>query len=82
MKPTSDPNKGAASKNITKRIQELRDWRGEILGYVRQKVSWLKRQGKSLAELLAAKPISDYDAKWGQFVIDGNFFTRLVYVGI
>jgi hypothetical protein len=22
------------------------------------------------------------DAKWGGFVIDGNFFTRLVYAGV
>ena len=36
MKPTSPPNGGAASANITKRIQELGDWRGETLAQVRQ----------------------------------------------
>src|SRR5580692_8924222 len=36
MKPTSHPNSGAASANITKRIQELGDWRGETLAHVRQ----------------------------------------------
>jgi hypothetical protein len=36
MKPTSDPNGEAASANITKRIQELGDWRGETLAHVRQ----------------------------------------------
>jgi len=36
MKPTSGPNGEAASTNITKRIQELRDWRGETLAHVRQ----------------------------------------------
>jgi hypothetical protein len=36
MKPTSGPNGEAASANITKRIQELRDWRGETLAHVRQ----------------------------------------------
>src|ERR1700677_189836 len=36
MKPTSRPNDEAASANITKRIQELGDWRGEILAHVRQ----------------------------------------------
>ena len=36
MKPTSRPNGGAASANITKRIQELADWRGETLAHVRQ----------------------------------------------
>jgi hypothetical protein len=36
MKPTSRPNGETASANITKRIQELRDWRGETLAHVRQ----------------------------------------------
>jgi hypothetical protein len=35
MKPTSPPNNEAASANITKRIQELGDWRGETLAHVR-----------------------------------------------
>ena len=35
MKSTNRPNGGAASANITKRIQELGDWRGETLAYVR-----------------------------------------------
>ena len=30
------PNSAAASKNITKRIQELGDWRGETLAWVRR----------------------------------------------
>ena len=30
------PNSAAASKKITKRIQELGDWRGETLAWVRQ----------------------------------------------
>ncbi len=36
MKPTSRPNGNAASANITKRIQELGDWRGATLAHVRQ----------------------------------------------
>ena len=32
----SNPNSAAASKNITKRIQELGDWRGETLAWVRR----------------------------------------------
>jgi hypothetical protein len=36
MKPTSRPNGETASANITKRIQELGDWRGETLAHVRQ----------------------------------------------
>ena len=30
------PNSAAASKNITKRIEELGDWRGEALAHVRK----------------------------------------------
>ena len=36
MTPTGRPNGDAASANITKRIQELGDWRGETLAHVRQ----------------------------------------------
>jgi len=36
MKPTSHPDGEVASANITKRIQELADWRGETLAHVRQ----------------------------------------------
>ena len=35
-KPTSRPDGEAASANITRRIQELGDWRGEMLARVRQ----------------------------------------------
>ena len=36
MKPTGRPNGEAASANITKRIEELGDWRGETLPHARQ----------------------------------------------
>jgi hypothetical protein len=36
MNPTSPPQDEAASANITKRIEELDDWRGETLAHVRQ----------------------------------------------
>ena len=32
------PNSAAASKNFTKRIQELGDWRGETLAWVRRRI--------------------------------------------
>jgi glyoxylase-like metal-dependent hydrolase (beta-lactamase superfamily II) len=54
----------------------------DMLVSVREKVSALKKQGKSLEETLAAKPTADYDAKWGGFVIDGKKFTGLVYQGV
>jgi len=36
MKPASSPNSEAASANITKRIEELGDWRGETLAHLRK----------------------------------------------
>ncbi len=36
MMPTGRPDAEAASTNITKRIQELGDWRGETLAHVRR----------------------------------------------
>ena len=36
MKPTGRPNGETASSNITRRIRELGDWRGETLAHVRQ----------------------------------------------
>jgi hypothetical protein len=36
MKPTSHPDSETASANITRRIEELGDWRGETLAHVRQ----------------------------------------------
>jgi hypothetical protein len=36
MKPTSRPDSEAASANITQRIKELEDWRGETLTHMRK----------------------------------------------
>jgi len=54
----------------------------DMLVAIRERVAALKEQGKSLDEVVAAKPTADFDAKWGGFVIDGAFFTRLVYAGV
>ncbi|WP_353645082.1 MBL fold metallo-hydrolase [Mesorhizobium sp. WSM2239] len=59
-------------------LQEFRD----MLVAVREKVAALKRQGRSRDEAVAAKPTAAFDAKWGNFVIDPGFFTRLVYEGV
>jgi hypothetical protein len=45
-------------------------------------VGKLKQQGRSLDETIATKPSAAFDAKWGQFVITPEFFTRLVYQGV
>jgi len=69
---------GHGSIGNKSQLIEFRD----MLASVRDEVSRLKKQGKSLDEVVAAKPTADYDAKWGGFVVDGNFFTRLVYAGV
>jgi glyoxylase-like metal-dependent hydrolase (beta-lactamase superfamily II) len=61
--------------------KELIEYRDMLVG-VRTKVATLKASGKSRSEVVAAKPTAEYDAKWGGFVLDGAFFTRLVYDGI
>jgi glyoxylase-like metal-dependent hydrolase (beta-lactamase superfamily II) len=59
---------------------ELNNFR-DMLVAIRDNVAALKKQGRSLDETVAAKPTAAYDAKWGQFLIDPAFFTRLVYEG-
>ncbi len=54
----------------------------DMLVAVRDKVARLKKQGKSLDEVVAAAPTAAYDGKWGGFVIDGKTFTALVYAGV
>ena len=36
MKPTGNPNNEAASAKVTKRIEDLGDWRGETLAHLRK----------------------------------------------
>jgi glyoxylase-like metal-dependent hydrolase (beta-lactamase superfamily II) len=60
---------------------ELREFR-DMLVTVRDKVAALKTRGRSRDETVAAKPTAAFDAKFGNFVIDPGFFTRLVYEGV
>jgi glyoxylase-like metal-dependent hydrolase (beta-lactamase superfamily II) len=60
---------------------ELKEFR-DMLVAVRDNVAQLKKAGKTRDETVAAKPSAAYDAKFGQFVIDPGFFTRLVYEGV
>lgn len=59
-------------------LAEFRD----MLVAIREKVSSLKKHGRSLEETIAAKPTAPYDAKWGQFLITPAMFTGLVYQGV
>jgi glyoxylase-like metal-dependent hydrolase (beta-lactamase superfamily II) len=54
----------------------------DMLVEVRGRIAALKAQGKSLAEVQAARPTAALDAHWGQGVIDGRLFTALVFRGV
>jgi glyoxylase-like metal-dependent hydrolase (beta-lactamase superfamily II) len=60
---------------------QMADFR-DMLVAIRQNVSALKEQGKSLGQTIAERPTADFDAKWGQFVIAPEAFTELVYTGV
>lgn len=60
---------------------QLREYR-DMLVTVRDRVAALKKQGKSLDEIISAKPTDTFDSKWGKSLLDGTLFTRLVYAGV
>ena len=60
---------------------ELIEYR-QMLFASRERIAALKKQGHTLAEIVAKKPTRDYDEKFGQFWIDPAFFIRLVYSGV
>ncbi|MEO8028461.1 MAG: MBL fold metallo-hydrolase [Bryobacteraceae bacterium] len=60
---------------------ELVEFR-DMLVTIRNNVAVLKKQGRSLKEIIDAKPTADFDAKWGQFLITPDAFTALVYMGV
>ncbi len=56
----------------------LRKYR-QLLRTVRERVRKLMREGKSRAEVIAAKPTWDYDEKWGQGFLDPDTWVGIVY---
>src|SRR5262245_239521 len=90
MIAASDANLAAARNNTiiipghgkpVSNKSELKDFR-DMLVDIRDKIATLKKAGRTQQETVAAKPTAAHDAKWGQFVIDPAFFTRLVYEGV
>jgi len=57
---------------------ELKDFR-DMLATIRENVAKLKKDGRSRDEIVAAKPTAAFDAKYGSFLIDPGYFTRLVF---
>ena len=62
-------------------VDELKAARS-MLAEVRDKVGPLVESGKTLDEILAAKPISSLDARWGKGFFKSSHFTRIVYSGL
>jgi glyoxylase-like metal-dependent hydrolase (beta-lactamase superfamily II) len=54
----------------------------DMLVAIRNRVAALKLAGKTLEQVIAAKPTASFDAKWGQSVINPTLFTTLVYRGV
>jgi glyoxylase-like metal-dependent hydrolase (beta-lactamase superfamily II) len=54
----------------------------DMLVAVRDRVAKLKREGRSLADTIAAAPTARFDAVFNWPIIDSAFFTRLVYEGV
>ena len=54
----------------------------DVLVEIRDKVAGLKRKGKTLPEVVAAKPGARYDAEWGNLFQNPADFAALVYQGV
>jgi len=54
----------------------------DMLVTVRSRVAALKGQGMSIDQVVAVHPTADLDGQWGNGVINGALFTRLVYRGV
>lgn len=59
---------------------EMTEYR-DMLITIHERVAALKKEGKSLEEIIAAKPTALYDSKWATSFITGDVFTKLVYAG-
>ncbi|MGC2102759.1 MAG: MBL fold metallo-hydrolase [Candidatus Sulfotelmatobacter sp.] len=54
----------------------------DVLVEIRDKVAALKKQGRSLPDVVAAKPGAHYDAEWGNLFQTPSDFIALVYLGV
>jgi glyoxylase-like metal-dependent hydrolase (beta-lactamase superfamily II) len=54
----------------------------DVLVEIREKVAALKKQGRTLAQIIASKPGAKYDATWGNLFMNPAMFTTLVYQGV
>lgn len=60
---------------------ELREYR-DMLVAVRDRITMMMNEGKSLVDIVAADPTSDFDARWGTGWIKADRWVPLVYEGM
>lgn len=54
----------------------------DMLSVVRERVAGLKRGGRTIEEVLAARPTAQFDDAWGRSIVSPRNFTKLVYSGV
>lgn len=54
----------------------------QMLSATREAVLALKRTGRSVETVVAARPTAEFDADWGSGFITPELFTRLIYRGV
>jgi glyoxylase-like metal-dependent hydrolase (beta-lactamase superfamily II) len=54
----------------------------DVLVEIKEKVAKLKRQGRTLPEIINSKPGARYDAEWGQSFMSPSAFVELVFQGV
>ena len=69
---------GHGPKGNKKQLESYRDMMVDITDKIRN----LKKRGNSIGEVVRAKPTKAYDAKYGNLIINGDWFARLVYNGV
>ncbi len=53
----------------------------DLLVVARDRVQKLRSAGKSMEEIVASKPMADFDAVWAK-MLPGDMFVRMVYLGL
>ena len=54
----------------------------QMLATVYERLSKLKKEGKTVQEAVAAKPLADLEKAWGDGIFKGDSWIEIVYSGI
>ena len=57
---------------------QLKEYR-DMLATVHERMKRLIQEGKSIDEIIAAKPTADLDPKWGEGFLKPDVWVRIVY---